>query len=317
MQVMIRATVIVLGVVAVSLCVAAEDEVRASPEVVTVELVNGGSLRGELLLDRDGRVVVDLGFDVIEVPRATVARIVTGLEDGAARPLERELYRIEASRSTLSVEENIARCAEAVVQVRTPISLGSGFVVHPDGYVITNQHVISGERRISVTVFRQDDGGLEKVRFEAVRIVALSFERDLALLHVDTEDGTPLASVPLAADPPRQGETVFAVGSPLGLDRTVSRGIVSLTERVIRGRLYIQSTAEVNPGNSGGPLFNLRGEVVGVNDLKLAGIGLEGLAFAIPVGTVREFLDHREAFAFDPRNPNAGFRYFDPSGGVQ
>jgi serine protease Do len=105
---------------------------------------------------------------------------------------------------------------------------------------------------------------------------------------------------------------VFAVGSPLGLDRTVSTGIISLTNRVIRGRLFIQTTTEINPGNSGGPLFNLKGEVVGINDLKLVGIGLEGLNFAIPVSTLKEFLHNRSAFAFDPRNPNAGFRYNRP-----
>jgi serine protease Do len=105
---------------------------------------------------------------------------------------------------------------------------------------------------------------------------------------------------------------VFAVGSPLGLDRSVSRGIVSLTNRVIGGRVLVQTTAEINPGNSGGPLFNLSGEVVGINDLKLMGIGLEGLSFAIPVSVLRDFLNNRNAFAFDPRNPNAGFRYSQP-----
>ena len=103
---------------------------------------------------------------------------------------------------------------------------------------------------------------------------------------------------------------------PLGLDRTVSTGIVSLTNRLIRGRVFIQTTTEINPGNSGGPLFNLRGEVVGVNDLKLIGIGLEGLNFAIPTSALTEFLRNRNAFTFDPRNPNAGFRYNRPPAGT-
>jgi serine protease Do len=82
--------------------------------------------------------------------------------------------------------------------------------------------------------------------------------------------------------------------------------------RVIGGNIHIQTTTEINPGNSGCPLFNLRGEVVGITNLKQTGIGLEGLNFAIPVSVLKEFMKNRNAFAFDPRNPNAGFRYNHP-----
>ena len=100
--------------------------------------------------------------------------------------------------------------------------------------------------------------------------------------------------------------------SPLGLERSVSQGIVSLRNRSIEGRLFIQTTAQINPGNSGGPLMNLRGEVVGVNDMKFIGFGVEGMGFAIPSGVLKDFLKNRDAFAFDPKNPNAGFRYNEP-----
>jgi serine protease Do len=205
------------------------------------------------------------------------------------------------------------RVAEAVVQVRTPTGLGSGFLIHPDGYVITNQHVVSGEHEITITLFKQQQNELENVQFTKVRIIAFSPHLDLALLKIEDPAGRDFATVPLpGGDDLRQGQTVFAVGSPLGLDRTVSTGIVSLTNRLIGGRIFVQTTTEINPGNSGGPLFNLRGEVVGVNDLKLVGIGLEGLNFSIPASTLKEFLRNRNAFAFDPRNPNAGFRYSRP-----
>jgi serine protease Do len=175
--------------------------------------------------------------------------------------------------------------------------------------------VISGEHEITVTVFQQRGEELRNIHFPVARIIAVSPHIDLALLKVDDPQGHDFATVPLAAeDDLRQGQTVFAVGSPLGLDRTVSAGIVSLTNRVIGGHLFIQTTTDVSPGNSGGPLFNLRGEVVGVNDLKLVGIGVEGLNFAIPVSTLRVFLHNRAAFAFDPRNPNSGFRYHRPPG---
>jgi serine protease Do len=250
---------------------------------------------------------------VIEIPMDAVERIT----DDSAPPAEDEysvdLYRISPGLEEETVKENMGRVAEAVVQVRTPTGLGSGFVIHPDGYVVTNQHVIAGENEITVTLFKERENELENLQLTTVRIVAFSPEMDLALLKVEADPPASFATVPLAAESDlRQGQTVFAVGSPLGLDRSVSTGIVSLTNRLIRGNLYIQTTTEVNPGNSGGPLFNLRGEVVGITNLKLAGIGLEGLSFAIPVSTLKEFLRNRKAFAFDPRNPNAGFRYNSP-----
>ncbi|HNX05840.1 MAG TPA: trypsin-like peptidase domain-containing protein, partial [Opitutales bacterium] len=103
-----------------------------------------------------------------------------------------------------------------------------------------------------------------------------------------------------------------AIGNPLGLERSVSEGIVSIPSRLINGNLLIQTTAQISPGNSGGPLFNMRGEVVGVNNLKVVGFGAEGLAFAVPSETLRDFIEHRDTFAFDPRNPNSGYRYNTP-----
>jgi serine protease Do len=110
-----------------------------------------------------------------------------------------------------------------------------------------------------------------------------------------------------------EGETVFAIGSPLGLERTISQGIISQSRRLLAGLIYLQTTAQINPGNSGGPLFNLRGQVVGVNNMKAMMVGVEGVSFAIPVDTLKEFLRDRDAYAFDPRSPNAGYRYLSPA----
>jgi serine protease Do len=279
----------------------------------TIRLHGGAEITGEILLHKADTVVVDLGFRVMEIPIAEVESIVARDFEGASVPDSSELFEAESGRTELSVKENIDRCGEAVVQVRTPTGLGSGFVIHPSGYVVTNQHVISGEHKISVTLFRQGDHELEQHHFTRVRIVALDPHTDLALLKIEDGDNHDFATVPLGSyHELRQGQPVFAVGSPLGLDRTVSEGIISLTNRFIEGRLLIQTTTEVNPGNSGGPLFNLRGEVIGVNDLKLIGLGVEGLNFAIQVSTLKDFLRNRDAFAFDPRHPNAGFRYLSP-----
>jgi serine protease Do len=96
----------------------------------------------------------------------------------------------------------------------------------------------------------------------------------------------------------------------MGLERTVTEGIVSTKTRPIQGELYLQTTTQINPGNSGGPLFNLRGEVVGVTNMKLA-FG-EGLGFAIPIQTVKSFLAHRDAYAYDTDNPSSPYRYLEP-----
>jgi serine protease Do len=106
------------------------------------------------------------------------------------------------------------------------------------------------------------------------------------------------------------GDRVFAIGSPLGLERTVTEGILSTKTRELDGELYLQTTAQINPGNSGGPLFNLRGEVVGVTNMKIT-MG-EGLGFAIPVESVEHFLSHRDAFAYDNDNPSNPYRYLPP-----
>ena len=106
------------------------------------------------------------------------------------------------------------------------------------------------------------------------------------------------------------GERVFAIGSPLGLERTVTEGIVSTKTRQMQGELYLQTTAQINPGNSGGPLFNLRGEVVGVTNMKI-NFG-EGIGFAIPMDAVKRFLNHRDAYAYDNDNPSNAYRYLAP-----
>lgn len=278
-----------------------------------IRLRGGAEITGEILIRKVDTLVVDLGFRVIEIPTNEVESVTADETAEAAKAESSDLFADEPGRTELSVKENIDRCGEAVVQVRTPTGLGSGFVIHPSGYVVTNQHVISGEHQISITLFRQGEHELEQIHFKQVRIVALDSWTDLALLKIEDGGDHGFATVPLGSyDELRQGQPVFAVGSPLGLDRTVSEGIISLTNRFIEGRLLIQTTTEVNPGNSGGPLFNLRGQVVGVNDLKLIGLGVDGLSFAIQVSTLKDFLRNRDAFAFDPRHPNAGFRYLSP-----
>jgi serine protease Do len=185
--------------------------------------------------------------------------------------------------------------SQANVVIGKQSSTGSGFVIDPDGYIITNAHVVNGARRVLVVLPAENaDGTLSTAlsgrtyQFDA-RIVGITTELDLALLKVD---GQKLPALPLATySQVRQGETVFAFGSPIGLRNSLTHGLVSAVARQIdpdSPLIYVQTDAPINPGNSGGPLVNIRGEVVGVNTFILSQSGgNEGLGFAIPSATVR------------------------------
>jgi serine protease Do len=198
-----------------------------------------------------------------------------------------------------------------VVQVRTPSGLGSGFFINEEGFLITNFHVIEGETQISIEVYHHKNGQLERQTYKQVRIVAMNKFADLALLQIQDADVPKFKFVAVgSADALAVGERVFAIGSPLGLERTVTEGILSTKTRQLGGDLFLQTTAQINPGNSGGPLFNLLGEVVGVTNMKI--IAGEGLGFAIPAEVVRYFLDHRDAYAYSNDNPSNAYRYLEP-----
>jgi serine protease Do len=282
----------------------------------TVELTQGGSVRGEVLSESAERVVVDLGFTILQVPRDSVARIVrdaAATAQAVTTASDADLYRADPAARTQSVKDLVNTIGDRVVLVKTPSGLGSGFMIHQDGYLITNDHVVAGETQVTVTVFAQGEKGMDKQTWENVRIVATNAEMDLALLKIETPDKRQFPTVPLGdSDELKQGQPVFAIGAPLGLERSVSQGIISLKNRLEDGRMYIQTTTQINPGNSGGPLFNLRGEVIGVNNMKIVTTGAEGLGFAIPSAVLKTFLKNRDAFAYDPANPNAGFRYNKP-----
>jgi serine protease Do len=210
-----------------------------------------------------------------------------------------------------NVRDLVNLIGEAVVQVRTPSGLGSGFIINEDGFLMTNFHVIEGETQISVEVYHQRGPELARKTYKNVRIIAMNKFDDLALLKIEDKDAPKFKIVVLgSADALAVGERVFAVGSPLGLERTVTEGILSTKTRPLQGALYLQTTTQINPGNSGGPLFNMSGEVVGITNMKIT-FG-EGLGFAIPIESVKFFLDHRDAFAYSNDNPSNPYHYLEP-----
>lgn len=285
----------------------------------TIQLKDSDSVTGKILAEKPDSVVVDVGYTVLVVPRSDISAI-TKSGPVTAAPVASHLLEgtpqfYTAGAATLpaqNVQALVKQLGQAVVQVSTPEGLGSGFFVNPDGYLITNFHVIEGETEISVEVYSQDSNGqLVRDIYKKVRIVAINKFHDLALLHIEDKGAPKFKYVTLgSSDALNVGDPVFAVGSPMGLERTVTEGIVSTKTRELEGELYLQTTAQINPGNSGGPLFNLAGEVVGVTNMKIM-FG-EGLGFAIPVELVKNFLDHRDAFAYSTDNPNNPYRYLAP-----
>jgi serine protease Do len=155
--------------------------------------------------------------------------------------------------------------------------MGSGFIVNPDGVILTNAHVVEGADEVQVRL-------TDRREFKG-KVVGVDKLADVAVVKIDAK-GLPAAKL---GDPSkiRVGEWVLAIGSPFGFENTVTAGIVSATSRSLPEGTYvpfIQTDAAVNPGNSGGPLFNLRGEVIGVNSaIYSQSGGYMGLAFAIPI----------------------------------
>ena len=156
--------------------------------------------------------------------------------------------------------------------------LGSGVIVSPDGYILTNNHVVGGAESIHVTL-------MDKREFTA-KVIGKDPKTDLALIKIDTKEALPAAALG-DSDQTEVGDWVVAIGNPFGFSLTVTAGIVSAKGRVLGSGPYddyLQTDASINPGNSGGPLFNTAGEVVGINSAIYSSTGSNnGIGFAIPI----------------------------------
>ncbi|MGE0142637.1 MAG: S1C family serine protease [Planctomycetota bacterium] len=275
-----------------------------------LELDGGRVVRAPIIKSTERHVFVDLGFDVVRIPKeaivkrsaadAPVAAVdeTATMEDvwfhrrGPARPV------VEAARSVGS----------AVVRIETPSGQGSGFLTSTAGHIVTNFHVVEGEPKVAVVLYYPDGEAIRTRTLREVPVLAANPAIDLALVKIEPPTDLTLTAVPLGdSEGVKVGTEVFAIGAPIGLDRTVSTGIVSVTDRAFGGHTMLQITVPINPGNSGGPLFDNRGQVVGVNSAGY--MGMQGLNFAIPSRLVRDFLRNRSAFAIDETRNEHGIHY--------
>jgi serine protease Do len=164
---------------------------------------------------------------------------------------------------------------------------GSGVIFHEEGYIATNHHVVEGAREIIVTM---KDG----TRY-AGRIVGMDAMSDLAVVKIEGSEPFPAAVFGDSGEV-KVGEAAIAIGNPLGFEHTVTVGVISAINRSLqvgeRELVFLQTDAAINAGNSGGPLVNIRGEVIGINTAKIPGAGIEGLGFAIPISLAEPILEN-------------------------
>ena len=223
--------------------------------------------------------------------------------DNRRTPIVKAVERVGASVVNINTEEVAPAVRNPFRDSRNPFfdqffkeffpsrdnnrrSLGSGVIIHPEGYILTNEHVVSKATIIKVTL-------IDKREFDA-RLVGSDIKSDLAVIKIETNENLPHVSLG-RSDDLMIGETVIAIGNPFGLQHTVTTGIISALHRSIKGggnrvyREFIQLDASINPGNSGGPLLNIEGSLIGINTaiFKQA----EGIGFAIPINKAKRIIN--------------------------
>ena len=215
--------------------------------------------------------------DTAELPRAE-----TGT--GVTMPLD-----AFSQAEPLSLQELYRSCQPSVVAIRTTKTkqtgaLGTGIIMTADGYLLTNAHVLDGAKKVTVTLLADESA-------HDAKLVGADSVSDLAVLKIDAQGLTPAQFA--NSDELQVGDPVIAIGNPLGteLNGTMTNGIVSAINRnVIYGghsMSLIQTNAAINEGNSGGPLINEHGQVIGITNMKAFDTGVEGICFAIPTSVVR------------------------------
>ena len=215
------------------------------------------------------------------------------------RPRRRLRSSISASDGKADIARAVyAAASPSVASVRTQEGSGTGFLVDSNGTIVTNAHVVGTSKQVQV---RFDDKG----DYHDAQVLSVDASTDLAAIKIDASDAQGIRPLQLAdSDNVQVGDSAIAIGYPLGLDRTATAGIISGLERQIESPngfsidKVIQTDAPVNPGNSGGPLLNAKGQVIGVNSQIATaaggGEGNVGIAFAIPANTVKKVLPDLE-----------------------
>jgi len=246
------------------------------------------------------RLILGLVLIVQGVSAQSAARKLDSLHDLSAnletlsRRVSRSVVQIFATGYALSESSESGAAAAMITRQR---ATGSGVILSSDGYILTNGHVVTNARRVRVRLATEGPAGHSKMepsgKILDARVVGIDRDTDLAVIKIEK---TGLDTLPLGdSDTLRQGQLVMAFGNPLGLENSVSMGIVSSVARQIKPddfMVYIQTDAPINPGNSGGPLVDADGNVMGINTFIFSQSGgSEGLGFAIPSNIIKNVFE--------------------------
>jgi serine protease Do len=209
--------------------------------------------------------------------------------EALSRRVNRAVVQVFSTGYAIADEEQVSSGTTTAGLITRQRSSGSGVLVSADGYVVTNNHVVQNARRVRVQL-SYASGSQRSGRILEAKVIGTDREADLAVLKIDSPEPFPVLTF-ANSDLLRQGQIVLAFGNPLGLENSVSMGVVSSVGRQIKPddpMIYIQTDAPINPGNSGGPLLDAEGNVAGINTFILSQSGgSEGIGFAIPSNIVR------------------------------
>ena len=205
-----------------------------------VKLSSGSEIHGTVLKQTDTALWIDIGSEVISVNLSQVSSV--DLSEGSNQAVvasvdSSNLFRTIVQLPELSPREQAKRVGASVIKVSTPGGLGSGVLLNEDGFAVTNAHVIQGETDLRATVWiPQEDGTLKRTTIDDITIIAVNNHLDLALLHLSHPDDKPFDySVLENAESIEVGQIVFAIGNPLGLERSMSQGVISTKQRSFDG----------------------------------------------------------------------------------
>ena len=232
-------------------------------------------------------------FTPVEAPKINLedVKVLAAIDAEYTKLIESVVPSVVSITSSRTVLQQVPLTIEDLLlgrqraQKAKSTSLGSGVIVSKEGHIISNHHVIAGMTEIRAQL---PDG-----RNVAARLIGSDPATDIAVLKIEEKN---IEALPLGdSDDLRVGQQIFAIGNPYGLDETVTRGVVSAKGRRTAndsGVEVLQHDAAVNPGNSGGPLVNIRGQIVGINSsIYTRTGGFQGISFAIPANTVRRVMD--------------------------
>jgi serine protease Do len=252
--------------------------------IVTIILLNGAIIKQQLNYNDISKKINDVKLSQTDTQSKITGLTESLMETQRSLNLLNESFKSELKKIKASTSEDFSGIIEdslkSVVTIRTNIGQGTGFLISKEGFIVTNAHVLSGAKEAYILDYEQNSYPATLVGYNATY--------DIALLKIpNTNNYLELGN----SEDIQIGEKVIAIGNPMGLQFSVSEGIVSGINREGENKIksYIQTDAALNPGNSGGPLIDKQGKVIGINNFKVG--GGENLGFALESNSIKEVIN--------------------------